>query len=151
MNAFRSYDRCFSASRLHFYFCHYSARHRCLNSAATHLGCMLLGKLPECSAAPRQKSKLSTFNGQIWAVFPGTSFYYFYTLDKIGVLMEWISLRAAPFFGRCLHRLRVSSCSQSCSWAPSLSALNTSRNNTPWGSPVSCLLFFTCIWDKNAK
>lgn len=109
------------------------------------------GKLPECSAAPRQKSKLSTFNGQIWAVFPGNSFYYFYTLDKIGVLMEWISLRAAPFFGRCLHRLRVSSCSQSCSWALSPSALNTSRNNTRWGSPVICLLFFTCIWDKNAK
>lgn len=78
------------------------------------------GKLPECSAVMRQKSKLSTFNGQIWAVFLGNSFYYFYTLDKIGVLMEWISLCAAPFFGRCLHRLGVSSCSQLCSWALSL-------------------------------
>lgn len=106
------------------------------------------GKLPECSAVMRQKSKLSTFNGQIWAVFLGNSFYYFYTLDKIGVLMEWISLCAAPFFGRCLHRLGVPSCSQSCSWALFPSALNTSRNDTPRSSPGRCLLFFTCIWDK---
>lgn len=109
------------------------------------------GKLPECSAVMRQKSKLSTFNGQIWAVFPGNFLNYFYTLDKIGVLMEWISLCAAPFFGRRVHRLGVSSCSQSCSWAPFPSALNTSRNSTPRSSSGSCLLFFTYIWDKNTK
>lgn len=48
------------------------------------------GKFPQCSAVVRQ---ICTFNGWRWAVFQSSFFLnYFYTVDKVGILAEWISL-----------------------------------------------------------